>query len=105
MREAVDAPARRAEGRAPANGAPGDGGRTVLPDETLLFRYSAITFNPHRIHYDIPTPLRRRAIPALVVNGGIASYSARALQERAGASRDRSPRATSRRCFAADRCI
>ena len=26
--------------------------RTLVPDETLLFRYSAITFNPHRIHYD-----------------------------------------------------
>src|SRR5436309_1033423 len=26
--------------------------RTIAPDPVMLFRYSAITFNPHRIHYD-----------------------------------------------------
>jgi 3-methylfumaryl-CoA hydratase len=26
--------------------------RTIKPDPVMLFRYSAITFNPHRIHYD-----------------------------------------------------
>ena len=47
--------------------------RTVIPDETLLFRYSAITFNPHRIHYDYPYATSQEGYPALVVNGGIAS--------------------------------
>jgi 3-methylfumaryl-CoA hydratase len=42
--------------------------RTIEPNETLLFRYSALTFNGHRIHYD-----RRWAeaegYPGLVVHG------------------------------------
>ena len=28
--------------------------RTLVPNEALLFRFSAITFNTHRIHYDAP---------------------------------------------------
>src|SRR5690606_6317157 len=32
--------------------APADWGQEVQPDTTLLFRYSALTFNGHRIHYD-----------------------------------------------------
>jgi 3-methylfumaryl-CoA hydratase len=28
--------------------------RELVPNETLLFRYSALTFNSHRIHYDAP---------------------------------------------------
>lgn len=47
--------------------------RMVVPDETLLFRYSAITFNPHRIHYDFPYATTQEGYPALVVNGGIPS--------------------------------
>ena len=47
--------------------------RTVVPDESLLFRYSAITFNPHRIHYDFPYATTSEGYPALVVNGGIPS--------------------------------
>jgi 3-methylfumaryl-CoA hydratase len=42
--------------------------RTIKPDEILLFRFSALTFNGHRIHYD-----RRYAgeegYPGLVVHG------------------------------------
>ena len=26
--------------------------RAIVPDDVLLFRYSALTFNGHRIHYD-----------------------------------------------------
>ena len=44
--------------------------RTILPDETLLFRYSAITDNPHRIHYDL-SYARSEGYPALVVNGTV----------------------------------
>ena len=47
--------------------------RSFVPDETLLFRYSAVTFNPHRIHYDQPYATAKEGYPALVVNGGIAS--------------------------------
>ena len=45
-----------------------DVSRTITPDETTLFRYSAITDNPHRIHYDLAYA-RSEGYPALVVNG------------------------------------
>lgn len=41
------------------------------PDETMLFRYSAITFNAHRIHYDLPYASQVENYPGLVVNGGL----------------------------------
>jgi 3-methylfumaryl-CoA hydratase len=37
----------------------------------LLFRYSALTFNAHRIHYDLPYTHDREGYPALVMNGGL----------------------------------
>ena len=49
---------------------PADVSRTVTPDETTLFRYSAITDNPHRIHYDLDYA-RSEGYPALVVNGTV----------------------------------
>lgn len=45
--------------------------RTLVPDERLLFRYSAITDNPHRIHYDQPYAQQQEGYSALVVNGSI----------------------------------
>ena len=47
-----------------------DVSRTFTPDETTLFRYSAITDNPHRIHYDLAYA-RSEGYPALVVNGTV----------------------------------
>lgn len=38
-------------------------------DSTLLFRYSALTFNGHRIHYDQPYATKREGYPGLVVHG------------------------------------
>ena len=74
MREAVDAPtAAESKGARAQTARPkATASRTVIPDETLLFRYSAITFNPHRIHYDYPYARSQEGYPALVVNGGIA---------------------------------
>lgn len=43
--------------------------RDVLPDTVLLFRYSALTMNGHRIHYDRPYAMNEEAYPALVVQG------------------------------------
>ena len=40
-----------------------------LADETLLFRYSALTFNSHRIHYDRPYAVQAECYPGLVVHG------------------------------------
>ncbi|WP_342641430.1 FAS1-like dehydratase domain-containing protein [Rhodoligotrophos ferricapiens] len=49
--------------------APGEWRRTLVPDATLLFRYSAITFNAHRIHYDLDYVQKEEGYPDLVVHG------------------------------------
>lgn len=41
----------------------------VRPDPTLLFRYSALTFNGHRIHYDRSYATGAEGYPGLVVHG------------------------------------
>lgn len=43
--------------------------RTLDPDPVLLFRYSALTFNGHRIHYDYPYATQTEGYPDLVVHG------------------------------------
>ena len=43
--------------------------RTVHPDDVLLFRYSALTFNGHRIHYDRRYCTEVEHYPGLVVHG------------------------------------
>jgi 3-methylfumaryl-CoA hydratase len=52
----VQPPARRLE-------------RTIVPTSTLLFRYSALTFNGHRIHYDADYCRDVEGYPNLVVHG------------------------------------
>jgi 3-methylfumaryl-CoA hydratase len=41
----------------------------VMPDPVLLFRYSALTLNGHRIHYDKPYAMGEEGYPGLVVHG------------------------------------
>ncbi|MBL0730667.1 MaoC family dehydratase N-terminal domain-containing protein [Piscinibacter sp. HJYY11] len=43
--------------------------RSVVPDPVLLFRYSALTFNAHRIHYDRPYATGVEGYDGLVVHG------------------------------------
>ncbi|HLK50238.1 MAG TPA: MaoC family dehydratase N-terminal domain-containing protein [Bryobacteraceae bacterium] len=43
--------------------------RTIQPDDVLLFRYSALTFNGHRIHYDRRYATEVEGYPGLVVHG------------------------------------
>ena len=43
--------------------------RTVHADPLLLFRYSALTFNGHRIHYDYPYVTEVEGYPDLIVHG------------------------------------
>ncbi len=43
--------------------------RAIQADTVLLFRYSALTMNGHRIHYDRAYAMDREAYPALVVHG------------------------------------
>lgn len=42
---------------------------TIETPPTLLFRYSALTFNAHRIHYDLPYATREEGYAGLVVQG------------------------------------
>jgi 3-methylfumaryl-CoA hydratase len=43
--------------------------RQITPDPVLLFRYSALTFNSHRIHYDRSYVTQVEGYPGLVVHG------------------------------------
>ena len=43
--------------------------RELTPDEVLLFRYSALTFNGHRIHYDRDYVTSVEGYPGLIVHG------------------------------------
>jgi 3-methylfumaryl-CoA hydratase len=61
---------------APAPAPPGDAApatsdfrRVIHPDPVLLFRYSALTYNSHRIHYDRPYAMDQEFYPAMVVQG------------------------------------
>lgn len=46
-----------------------DATRSITPDPRLLFRYSALTFNTHRIHYDAPYARDAERYRGLVVHG------------------------------------
>jgi 3-methylfumaryl-CoA hydratase len=63
----------RGEGALKASDTPAPTGeswrRDIHPDPVLLFRYSAVTFNSHRIHYDYPYATRIEGYPGLVVHG------------------------------------
>jgi len=43
--------------------------REIVPDDVLLFRYSALTFNGHRIHYDRRYVTEVECYPGLIVHG------------------------------------
>lgn len=47
--------------------------KTVVPDETMLFQYSALGFNSHKIHIDRNHAQQVEGFPDLVVNGGLAT--------------------------------
>jgi 3-methylfumaryl-CoA hydratase len=62
--------ARTTEAVVDARGADGaDWRRTIHPTKTLLFRYSALTFNGHRIHYDRRYAMDVEGYAGLVVHG------------------------------------
>lgn len=76
VRERQDLVYRNLPARAAAAGpakasppAPARHRRTHPADEVALFRYSALTFNGHRIHYDRPYATDAEGYPALVVHG------------------------------------
>ncbi len=43
--------------------------REIVPDEVMLFRYSGLTFNGHRIHYDQPYVTGEEGYDGLIVHG------------------------------------
>ncbi|TWO73356.1 acyl-CoA dehydrogenase [Caenimonas sedimenti] len=64
--------------------------RQLTPDEVLLFRYSALTFNGHRIHYDRSYVTEVEGYPGLVVHGPlIATLLLDLLRRQAPAARVR----------------
>jgi 3-methylfumaryl-CoA hydratase len=68
-----------------------DAHRTLTPDARLLFRYSALTFNTHRIHYDAPYARDVERYRGLVVHGPLtASLLLQLAAQELGANRLRS---------------
>jgi len=47
--------------------------RRIVPDPVLLFRFSALTFNSHRIHYDRRWAMEVEGYPGLVIHGPLTS--------------------------------
>jgi 3-methylfumaryl-CoA hydratase len=43
--------------------------RSIVPDPIMLFRFSALTFNSHRIHYDAQYSTEVEKLPGLIVQG------------------------------------
>ena len=54
------------------------------PQSSLLFRYSSLTFNSHRIHYDLPYAQSEELYPALVVHGPLMATQALQLASEYG---------------------
>jgi 3-methylfumaryl-CoA hydratase len=70
-REAPPADGVKRESSPASQGDSPDWSRELTPDAVMVFRYSAITFNAHRIHYDAAYTREREGYPDLVVNGGL----------------------------------
>ena len=63
---------------------PAPSGELWQPDPVNLFRFSAATFNSHRIHYDRPYATGVEGYPALVVHGPFTAARLAALAMREG---------------------
>lgn len=62
-------PAPPEPGEGQFDGSDWDAVRAITPTEPLLFRFSALTFNSHRIHYDLPYAMDEEGYRGLVVHG------------------------------------
>ena len=79
----ADAPLSPAPtGSDPFDASAWDSHRMVTPDEALLFRYSALTFNSHRIHYDLPYAREVERYRGLVVHGPLTATLLLGLAQR-----------------------
>ena len=61
-----------------------DADETARFDATMLFRYSALTFNGHRIHYDLEHATKTEGYDGLVVHGPLLAQLLMLLAERQG---------------------
>ena len=75
---------------------------TVTPDSRMLFRFSALTYNTHRIHYDADYATGVEGYPGLVVHGPLLALLMLELPRRAGAQVARFDYRLSRPAFAGD---
>jgi len=62
--------------------------RDIVPDDVLLFRYSALTFNGHRIHYDRKYVTEVEGYPGLIVHGPLIATLLMDLVRRHAPDRD-----------------
>lgn len=83
-----DAASSGAPPKAPPPAPQGTEQRVVDTSPELVFRYSALTFNSHRIHYDLPYTTKEEGYPGLVTQGPL---QAALLAQYAGDLRGRSP--------------
>lgn len=65
-----------------------DGRVGLVPDPPMLFRYSALTYNAHRIHHDQPYARDVEGYPGLVVHGPLLALLLLEPARRAGRSAD-----------------
>lgn len=64
----------------------GEWSTTHKADSVTLFRYSAVTFNAHRIHYDYPYVTEKEGYPGLLVQGQLLATMALQAFQKANAS-------------------
>ena len=80
--------------------------RTMAPDALTLFRFSAMTFNSHRIHYDAPYAETVEKLPGLVVQGKLIALQLLETVRRAAPAADLTHFAyrSARPLYAGSRC-
>jgi len=76
-------------GDKPSNLPPPEWRRNMQANPVLLLRYSALTFNGHRIHYDRPYAMNVEGYPGLIVHGPL---QATLLIEFAASIKDQPPK-------------
>lgn len=78
-------PARTAPAGDPPDPAGAPLSLTLNPTAALLFRFSALTYNAHRIHYDHPYATGEEGYPGLVVHGPLLALAMLEPLRRSGA--------------------
>src|SRR5205085_4117743 len=81
--------AKPGEKQRPPKPAPADATwtRKIAASRVLLFRFSALTFNGHRIHYDQPYVTGTEGYPGLIVHGPLLGLSQIELARRSNPGR------------------